>query len=62
MLKARLNQADCLTNGWVLDGFPANINQAREFEKAGINPNKYRRGEKRNKTKRKINNKNKIKN
>ena len=41
MLKARLSQADCQTHGWVLDGFPANINQAREFEKAGITPNKY---------------------
>eukprot|EP00026_Physarum_polycephalum_P005236 Phypoly_transcript_05267.p1 GENE.Phypoly_transcript_05267~~Phypoly_transcript_05267.p1 ORF type:complete len:492 (+),score=89.97 Phypoly_transcript_05267:71-1477(+) len=40
MLKARLSQADCVTNGWVLDGFPANINQARQFEKVGINPNK----------------------
>lgn len=40
MLKARLSQADCVANGWVLDGFPANLAQAKEFEKAGISPNK----------------------
>jgi len=40
LLKARVNQIDCLANGWVIDGYPSNINQAREFEKAGITPSK----------------------
>ena len=32
LLKNRLNQDDC-KNGYILDGFPRNLNQAREYDK-----------------------------
>ena len=32
LLKQRLNQDDC-NNGYILDGFPRNINQAKEYDK-----------------------------
>lgn len=32
LLKQRLSQDDC-TNGYILDGFPRNLNQAKEYDK-----------------------------
>ena len=39
LLKNRLNQDDC-NNGYILDGFPRNINQAKEYDKLLISLNK----------------------
>ncbi|XP_068011718.1 adenylate kinase 8 isoform X3 [Melanerpes formicivorus] len=40
MLAQRLNSLDCMTSGWVLSGFPRDIEQAEELQKAHLNPNR----------------------
>uniref|UniRef100_A0A8U7NK07 Adenylate kinase 8 n=1 Tax=Corvus moneduloides TaxID=1196302 RepID=A0A8U7NK07_CORMO len=39
-LTERLSALDCLTNGWVLSGFPRDVEQAEQLQKAQINPNR----------------------
>ncbi|XP_025904996.1 adenylate kinase 8 [Nothoprocta perdicaria] len=36
----RLNTLDCVTNGWVLCGFPRDIEQGEQLQRAGIIPNR----------------------
>uniref|UniRef100_A0A674K9B3 Adenylate kinase 8 n=1 Tax=Terrapene triunguis TaxID=2587831 RepID=A0A674K9B3_9SAUR len=36
----RLNRLDCMTDGWVLHGFPKDLDQAEQMERAGIIPNR----------------------
>jgi len=38
LLKHRVNQNDCLTQGWVIAGFPTSVKQAEIFQKAGVTP------------------------
>lgn len=40
LLTERLNALDCLTNGWVLSGFPRDVGQGEQLQKAQINPNR----------------------
>lgn len=40
VVAARLWEHDCVTNGWVLDGFPANRSQADALAKAGFTPSR----------------------
>uniref|UniRef100_A0A8B9CVH9 Nucleoside-diphosphate kinase n=1 Tax=Anser brachyrhynchus TaxID=132585 RepID=A0A8B9CVH9_9AVES len=40
ILAGRLNALDCVTNGWVLRGFPRDIEQGEELQKAHIIPNR----------------------
>uniref|UniRef100_A0A8C3GH52 Nucleoside-diphosphate kinase n=1 Tax=Cairina moschata TaxID=8855 RepID=A0A8C3GH52_CAIMO len=40
ILSDRLNALDCMTNGWVLRGFPRDIEQGEELQKAHIIPNR----------------------
>eukprot|EP00075_Anas_platyrhynchos_P037162 XP_027326415.1 adenylate kinase 8 isoform X4 [Anas platyrhynchos] len=40
ILADRLNALDCMTNGWVLRGFPRDIEQGEELQKARIIPNR----------------------
>ncbi|XP_035410812.2 adenylate kinase 8 isoform X3 [Cygnus atratus] len=40
ILADRLNALDCMTNGWVLRGFPRDIEQGEELQKAHIIPNR----------------------
>ena len=39
LLKQRLNEDDC-TNGYILDGFPRTLNQAKEYDKLLVSLNK----------------------
>ncbi|NXC45724.1 KAD8 kinase, partial [Penelope pileata] len=39
ILAKRLNALDCMTNGWVLCGFPRDVEQGEELQKARIFPN-----------------------
>ncbi|XP_072208530.1 adenylate kinase 8 isoform X3 [Excalfactoria chinensis] len=41
ILEKRLNAPDCMTKGWVLRGFPRDIEQAEKLQKACIIPNRY---------------------
>jgi len=38
LLEKRIQQADCIQNGYVLDGFPQNIKQANLLKTFGIIP------------------------
>ncbi|XP_035197658.1 adenylate kinase 8 isoform X3 [Oxyura jamaicensis] len=40
ILAERLNALDCMTNGWVLRGFPRDVEQGEELQKARIIPNR----------------------
>ncbi|XP_050837046.1 adenylate kinase 8 isoform X3 [Serinus canaria] len=40
LLTERLSALDCLSNGWVLSGFPRNVEQGEQLQKAQINPNR----------------------
>uniref|UniRef100_A0A8C4XMD3 Nucleoside-diphosphate kinase n=1 Tax=Falco tinnunculus TaxID=100819 RepID=A0A8C4XMD3_FALTI len=40
ILAERLNSLDCMTNGWVLYGFPRDIEQGEQLQKAHIIPNR----------------------
>uniref|UniRef100_A0A670J5Z1 Uncharacterized protein n=1 Tax=Podarcis muralis TaxID=64176 RepID=A0A670J5Z1_PODMU len=40
VLKDRLSERDCLTNGWVLHGFPRDVDQADLFKHTGFEPNR----------------------
>jgi len=40
LVKERLGKVDCLTKGWMLDGFPRTGAQAQALEKANILPHK----------------------
>uniref|UniRef100_A0A8C3Y729 Nucleoside-diphosphate kinase n=1 Tax=Catharus ustulatus TaxID=91951 RepID=A0A8C3Y729_CATUS len=40
LLTERLSALDCLTNGWVLSGFPRDVKQAEQLQKAQINANR----------------------
>ncbi|XP_071622521.1 adenylate kinase 8 isoform X3 [Heliangelus exortis] len=41
ILAERLSALDCLTHGWVLHGFPRDIEQGEELQKSQIAPNRY---------------------
>ena len=36
----RLNRPECISNGWILDGFPQNAQQAAALQSAGLAPNR----------------------
>ncbi len=38
LIEKRLSLADCKKNGWILDGMPANKNQAELMNRKGIVP------------------------
>lgn len=38
MVKSRLNEDDCTSKGWLLDGYPRSASQAASLEEAGIVP------------------------
>ncbi|XP_039576187.1 adenylate kinase 8 isoform X1 [Passer montanus] len=40
LLTERLSALDCLSNGWVLSGFPRDVGQGEQLQKAQINPNR----------------------
>ncbi|XP_053817769.1 adenylate kinase 8 isoform X2 [Vidua chalybeata] len=40
LLTERLSALDCLSNGWVLSGFPRDVEQGEQLQKAQINPNR----------------------
>ncbi|XP_030142623.4 adenylate kinase 8 isoform X2 [Taeniopygia guttata] len=40
LLTARLSALDCLSKGWVLSGFPRDVEQGKQLQKAQINPNR----------------------
>ncbi|XP_068270124.1 adenylate kinase 8 [Nyctibius grandis] len=40
ILSERLNALDCMTNGWVLSGFPRDIEQAEQLQKSHVAPNR----------------------
>ncbi|KAM9595315.1 adenylate kinase 8 isoform 4-T6 [Morphnus guianensis] len=40
ILAERLNALDCMTNGWVLHGFPRDIEQGEQLQKSHIIPNR----------------------
>ncbi|XP_016157955.1 PREDICTED: adenylate kinase 8 isoform X3 [Ficedula albicollis] len=40
LLTERLSALDCLTNGWVLSGFPRDVQQGEQLQQAQINPNR----------------------
>ncbi|XP_027767421.1 adenylate kinase 8 isoform X1 [Empidonax traillii] len=44
LLTQRLSSLECLTDGWVLSGFPRDIEQAEKLHKAQINPNSRWKG------------------
>lgn len=39
-LAERLEQQDCIQKGWVLHGFPRDLDQARMLTSMGYNPNR----------------------
>ncbi|KAF2978935.1 hypothetical protein EK904_014478, partial [Melospiza melodia maxima] len=39
LLTERLSSLDCLSHGWVLSGFPRDVEQGEQLQKAQINPN-----------------------
>ncbi|XP_063030687.1 adenylate kinase 8 isoform X4 [Melospiza melodia melodia] len=40
LLTERLSSLDCLSHGWVLSGFPRDVEQGEQLQKAQINPNR----------------------
>ncbi|XP_015268474.1 PREDICTED: adenylate kinase 8-like [Gekko japonicus] len=40
VLRDRLNQPDCLSRGWVLHGFPRDVDQAAAMKHTGFEPNR----------------------
>ncbi|XP_054140233.1 adenylate kinase 8 isoform X4 [Melozone crissalis] len=40
LLTERLSSLDCLSRGWVLSGFPRDVEQGEQLQKAQINPNR----------------------
>ncbi|XP_032564339.1 adenylate kinase 8 isoform X3 [Chiroxiphia lanceolata] len=44
LLTQRLSSLECLTDGWVLSGFPRDIEQAEKLQKSQINPNSRWKG------------------
>lgn len=40
VIRDRLSQMDALTRGWVLHGFPKNIDQAASLDQDGFKPNR----------------------
>lgn len=40
VLAQRLNQYDCLQKGWVLHGFPRDLDQAYMLSSVGYSPNR----------------------
>ncbi|KAM3567743.1 hypothetical protein VYU27_010118, partial [Nannochloropsis oceanica] len=38
LVKKRVSADDCRRNGWILDGFPRTVRQAKLMQKAGIEP------------------------
>uniref|UniRef100_A0A8C6D8P5 Adenylate kinase 8 n=1 Tax=Moschus moschiferus TaxID=68415 RepID=A0A8C6D8P5_MOSMO len=41
VLKQRLDQQDCVERGWVLHGFPRDLDQAHMMDHLGYKPNRY---------------------
>ncbi|XP_070311110.1 adenylate kinase 8 isoform X3 [Odocoileus virginianus] len=41
VLKQRLDQQDCVERGWVLHGFPRDLDQAHVMDSLGYKPNRY---------------------
>lgn len=41
MLKEKLTSADCISQGWVLEGFPSTSSQARAMLAAGLLPSRF---------------------
>ena len=41
MLKEKLNMGECVSNGWILEGFPADASQARKLCAAGLLPTRF---------------------
>uniref|UniRef100_A0A0G4I6Y0 Adenylate kinase active site lid domain-containing protein n=1 Tax=Chromera velia CCMP2878 TaxID=1169474 RepID=A0A0G4I6Y0_9ALVE len=41
LVKTRLAETDCVSHGWLLDGFPRTAAQADALEAAGIRPDKF---------------------
>ncbi|XP_010625711.1 adenylate kinase 8 isoform X4 [Fukomys damarensis] len=41
VLKGRLDQPDCVQRGWVLHGFPQDLDQAHMLASLGYSPNRY---------------------
>lgn len=40
VLSERLNQQDCIQKGWVLHGFPRDLDQALMMDSLGYKPNR----------------------
>ncbi|XP_064027622.1 adenylate kinase 8 isoform X2 [Pogoniulus pusillus] len=40
VLAGRLSSLDCMTNGWVLSGFPRDVEQGEQLQKAHLTPNR----------------------
>lgn len=40
ILAGRLNALDCMTKGWVLYGFPRDIEQGEQLQKSHLSPNR----------------------
>lgn len=40
-IASRLKEEDCLTRGWILDGYPLTQDDAQVLKDFGINPNRY---------------------
>lgn len=36
LVKERLQQSDCIQNGWILDGFPRTVGQAKALKDSGV--------------------------
>lgn len=41
VLENRLSQLDCSSRGWIIHGFPRNLDQARLLHKSQYQPNRY---------------------
>lgn len=41
ILTERLSRMDCTTRGWVLHGFPQDVEQAEELQESNFIPNRY---------------------
>jgi len=40
LMLSRLSQLDCVSRGWVLQGFPRTVSQAEILADTGISPNR----------------------